>query len=319
MNTNNDAAADVRQLFYGAIPERRSEVDSLFERIAYRRADDRTGFHLESLSFDGAGLITLTDRTMQQIWLISYLTWRALHEQSGFLIVFQAQGKPYDLAETGIDLATDNAASTVSRLTKALQSFRDAESDQLEWPIDVPILTPDLRHLRDDEDHLAYDLGLFATAFVFLHEAHHTLLRVDGVPYGGIAEELECDRYAIKMLIEECDRHAEIKKYDVVLLRRKRAMGAMLGLIVVMESTDFGLSQESATHPPIGDRIKLMVEAADRLELDANDDFWIYATCSLLSKLRREARLPQTIPFTTFRSLFIIALDHLSAEASPMR
>ena len=299
-----DTGEEVKQLFHGAMPERIDEVDALVEKISYQRASDRPGFHLETVSFTGAGLVALTDRTMQQIWLISYLAWQALREQSGFLIVFQARGKPYDLRAAGIDISNDHLASKVDRLSCALGALRDADSGQLHWSTDVPKLTPDLAELRDEEDRIAYDLGLFATAFALLHESCHALKPIDGIAYGGVSEELECDRYAFGMLLGHCDQHAAFKKYNPMLLRRKRAMGAFLGLIVILESTSLGLSAESLTHPPFHDRVQMFTEVAECLELSKNDDFWIFATCGLISKLRREDLLPSTVDFDSFRDLF---------------
>ena len=41
------------------------------------------------------------------------------------------------------------------------------------------------------------------------------------------------------------------------------------------------------------------------------DDFWIFAVCTLLSKLRREERLNNNIEYESPRDLFFMALEYL--------
>jgi hypothetical protein len=123
--------------------------------------------HLEATAFFGKGLVVFTDRTLQQAWLIAYLAWRTLHEQSGFVIVSLLNNAKEDEFMTHVD-----------RLGRALADLRSADAGAAPWPADVPQLTPDLSGLRDIEDRTAYELACFAGSFLLLHETCHALKRV---------------------------------------------------------------------------------------------------------------------------------------------
>jgi len=108
MNHKTNADDDVRALFLGTAPERPEDIAKLLETTQYERAHDRPAMHLEASAFFGKGLVVLTNRTMQQVWLIAYLTWRTLHEQSGFVVVSLIKNLPYDVRGHEHDQFTAN-------------------------------------------------------------------------------------------------------------------------------------------------------------------------------------------------------------------
>ena len=163
MNDHSNADEDTKALFLGAAPERHADIEELLRTVEYKRANDRPALHLEGTAICGRGLVVLTNRTMQQIWLIAYLSWKTLHEQSGFVIVALAKKLPYD---TSLYEKNDRYIGQVDRLGNALSDLQTADSGSNPWPSDVPRLDPELSELRDEEDHAAYDLGSFAAAFV---------------------------------------------------------------------------------------------------------------------------------------------------------
>ena len=160
------------------MPERASEVAGLLETVQYERATDRPAMHLEATAFFGKGLVVFTDRTLQQVWLIAYLAWRTLHEQSGFVIVSLLNNAPYAPHQSGMNAKEDEFMTHVDRLGRALADLRSADAGAAPWPADVPQLTPDLSGLRDIEDRTAYELACFAGSFLLLHETCHALKRV---------------------------------------------------------------------------------------------------------------------------------------------
>lgn len=300
MSGHSSANEEAKALFLGTTPERAADVEELFKTVEYQLAHDRPAFHLEATAFFGRGLVVFTNRTMQQIWLIAYLSWKTLHEQSGFLIVALYTGCPYT---TSVYEKNDLYLAQVDRLGEALASLRTA-AENPPWPSDVPRLDPQLSELRDEEDHAAYDLGCFATAFVLLHESEHAMKRSRGEDYDGIAEELECDRYALGFLLDQCHQYAGQNNYKGIEVLRKRTMGVFLGLAVMFESTEFGLWLPSDSHPSAYERIKQLIQFIDPLITDANDEFWVFASCVMLSKARRDGLLPGKIPFQSPRNLF---------------
>lgn len=311
MSDHSNANEATKALFLGTAPERPADIEALLGIVEYRLAHDRPALHLEATAFFGRGIVVLTHRTMQQIWLIAYLSWKTLHEQSGFVIVALSRQLPYD---TGLYKKNDSYIRQVDRLGLALTDLRTADGGSNPWPSDVPRLDPELSELRDEEDHAAYDLGCFAAAFVLLHETRHALKRANGDEYGGVVEELECDRYAIDFLLDRCDQYAGQNNYEPIAVLRKRAMGVFLGLAVTFESTELGLWLPSDSHPSAYVRIKQLVHIVEPTIKDQNDDFWLFATCVLLSKARRDSQICGTIHFQSTRHLFDVVLDLMQLE-----
>ena len=290
-----DANADAKALFDGTMPEKPSEVAAILAAIDFRRASDRPALHLEAAAFFGRGLVTFTDRTMQQIWLISYLSWQGLVEQSGLVIASLLSNLPYHEVSSN-NSSLEQFAKEVDRCADALLKLRDGTDGAFPWPNDVPQLTPDLSQLRSKEDRAAYDLGCFAGSFVLLHKSCHALKRIAGLDYDGAAEEMACDSYAIDMLLDGSPEYARQNDVDPLAVVQKRAMGIFLGLIIIFEATERASWAITAGHPSIVSRATALYKRVDSLGLPPNDHFWTYATSVLLSKLRRENHLPTEDP-----------------------
>jgi hypothetical protein len=313
---DTNADGDVRALLLGVAPEQSEEIGRLMRTTQFERAHDRPAMHLEASAFFDKGLVTLTDRTMQQVWLIAYLTWRTLHEQSGFVIVSRVFGLPYDIRGNEHDAFTQD----VDRLTDALMRLREAgENAKVEdhpWPSDVPRLDPTLSNLRGVEDRAVYDLACFGCAFLLLHETHHAQKRLRNEAPGGLAEEMECDRFAISFLYDGCEQYARQHNHSLIEVARKRAMGLLIGLSVVIESTERGLWSPSESHPPVYDRIRQLLDFVGATFTDPDDPFWVFATCVMLSKLRRAGRIPTLIDFDNCRGLAVELLGLMNPSAS---
>jgi hypothetical protein len=301
MTENTNANEGVKALLLGTTPERPDDIANLLANTQFERVSDRPALHLEAISISGKGLVVFTDRTMQQIWLIAYLSWQTLREQTGFILVPLRGGRPY---ETKLFERNDRYISRVNALDRALSELRTSPSGEITWPSDVPRLDPTLSQLRDAEDRAAYELGCFAASFVMLHETHHAMKRSASEDYGGMTEELACDMFAIRFQLENNDEYAKLRTYDPTAVYRKRSIGLLFGLAVAFESTELGLWLPSRTHPMAYDRIKQLVNFVEPEITSPDDDFWVIGCCMLLSKARRHNRLPDEIPFQSCRDLF---------------
>lgn len=310
MSDHSNADEEAKALFLGTAPERRADIEELFKSVEYKLAHDRPALHLEATAFFGRGLVVFTNRTMQQIWLIAYLSWKTLHEQSGFLIVALARKSQYD---PSVYEKNDRYLAQVDRLGQALTALR-TDTGSPPWPSDVPRLDPQLSELRDEEDRAIYQLSCFAAAFVLLHESRHAIKRAWGEDYDGVAEELECDRYALSFLLDQCHQYAGHNHDEPIKVIRKRTMGVFLGLAVTFESTELGLWRPSDSHPSGYERIKQLIQLVELDIKDPNDDFWVFASCILLSKARRDGQLPDKIPFESPRDLFEKVLELMRFE-----
>lgn len=291
----NEARNDVRQLLESIAPERRVEIDALFSRrdVDYHRARDRPGFYLQT--FDR--VVLYTDRTLQQIYLIAFLTWKALMAQSGAIIVSLARRQPYDEAKVRRDPQLRQYERRVDALASALQNLRSAdELYRAEWPAEVPRLGAGPPSFADDVDRMAYEMALLALGYVLLHETRHAMFAVDGDAPGGLAEEIACDAYATDFLTRGIGEYAEMSGLPAHRAATKRAIGLLVGQAIIVESTPEHRWRAAGDHPPVGERLQTALEA---LKLPDQDDAWVFASCMLLATLRRANRPVGVVEFTT--------------------
>ena len=148
---------------------------------------------------------------------------------------------------------------------------------QVPKPLDIATAT--------QEDWLVKDFVHHALAFFFLHELRHIALHHDGIPFEAQHdEELECDRWAANFLLARSDSYAATAAEDAVKVTSKRAMGVALGTAVIAHIQELGLWKAGMQQPPIAERMKKLVSAAD---LPAADLSWTVACSFLLASLRR--------------------------------
>lgn len=307
------ADVEIRNLFTDAIPERPAEVEALLSQIDYRMAMDRPAFHLEATAIMGRGLVVFTPRTMRQIWLIGYMAWQCVREQSGFIAGFLAQGRPYDLSAPDVGDAGVQVAARIDRLGAALRTLRDAQAEQdAEWPADVPIPPEPPAEFADIEDQAAYELACFALSFVMLHESWHALERIAGRDYTGRDEERACDSYAAHLLVDQVHDYATSKSYDpdqTQSVIAKRAIGVFLGLVIILESTEIGLREPTENYPAWTERARAMLAIVEPFLTDENDNFWVFSTSVLLSRLRRDGIDVGSVHYESARQLFFQTLE----------
>jgi hypothetical protein len=281
--------------------------------IDFRWAADRPGFYLEANAIMGHGIVVFAPRAMRQIWLISFMAWQCLCEQSGFIIGFLMQRRPYDLSASDVGDAGAEAASRIVRLGAALRALRDAqEAIESDWPNDVPNPTGFRAEFAAEEDRAVYDIACIASSFVMLHEVCHALERIAGRRYAGIDEELACDRYAARFLLDRVSEYATSEGYtpeQAESVRDKRAIGVFLGLVLVLESTEIGLREPTETHPAWTQRVRATLESMEKDLTGEAFKFWVFATSIMLSRLRREGIEIGIVPYDSARQLFYVALD----------
>ncbi|MGE0119576.1 MAG: phage exclusion protein Lit family protein [Dongiaceae bacterium] len=287
---------DVDLLLSGAVPERRTEISELWSRysVDFRRAPDQAGFRLEN----AFGHVIYNDRTMLQMYLASFLAWRALRAYSGVILVLGAAGRLFDPVEVArlpnqapADLAVDNLAIVLQQLGNAW-----AVGD-VPWPSEIP--APTLNRHRDVEDQAAQDIALLATAYTLLHEVRHVMLAHDGGSQGGWREEMDCDAFARDMMLNGISRFARENGVSIEKVWTKRSIGIALANAILVEITPPALWRGSS-HPPIADRVRANYSAWPR---DPWDAVWMYMACMIIGRLRRDGRKIEAIPFESARDL----------------
>lgn len=306
------ADVETRNLFLDTAPERSAELEILLQKIDFRLAADRPAFHLEATAIMGRGLVVFTPRTMRQIWLIGFMAWQCMHEQSGFIVGFLMQGRPYDLSAPDVGDAGAEAAARIVRLGATLRTLREAQDErEHDWPTDVP--TPPIPPAElAEEDQAAYELACFALSFVMLHESWHALERIAGRDYAGRDEELACDSYAAHLLLDRVSEYATSKAYtpaQTESVSAKRAIGVFLGLVLMLESTEIGLREPTEDHPAWTARVRAILAIIEATAADENGHFWVFAASVILSRLRRDDIEVGIVPYNSARQLFYLVLD----------
>lgn len=303
----------VRSLLFEASPERSTELELIVNLIDFRIGGDRPGFHLEASAIMGRGVVVYSPRTMQQVWLISFLAWQCVHEQSGLIIGFLLQRRPYDAAAHDVGHAGVEATRRIIRLSEALRQIRDLHNrDEGGWPNDVPLPRRSCAEFVEVEDRAVCEICCLASAFIFLHECHHALERVAGRDYAGREEELACDGYAARFLLDRVECFAVSRNYTLTqagTAKIKRAIGVFLGLVLMLESTEKGLRGPTDSHPAWTDRVRAILAIIENTLNDNDGHFWVFATSIMLSHLRRQGIDIGVAPYGSARELFYYALD----------
>jgi hypothetical protein len=295
-------AADL--LFKGVIPERTVEM-----RKAWIQGNDRVrlvprqGF----LCQEAWGVVQVSEVALRQIWLVGYAAWRSVEAYSDWIVDLLGKG-PFDLSDSSrqklhqdtYDQRFDEA------LNKALEASEALSVNELQWPDNIPY--PDENRVPSDPGHKAtFDLLCIATAYIFLHEVRHAQIASRGERFASADdEEVECDRYARSMILDEVGRYAHQKNEDEGAVQAKRILGILIAKLVIVAITPRKSWDDSGDHPPVRERLQTALNAADdpmpRL-------FWAEAAAMVASFARYFGTIHGPIPFTSWRELAYALAD----------
>ena len=290
----NSAARDMIELLRKAAPERTKEIEEAIERTGFHKQADGPGFEFKNVF----GQVVFSDRSLLQVYLLSFLAWRALRAYSGLIILMLYKQLPFNTAgvahlpeQREADAAVDSLAGTLSELRKAFATI------DVPWPKDVP--PPASTRHENVEDQAAQEISLLALAFIVLHETHHVTLAELGLSTGDWAEENACDAFARDLLLSSAEEYARSCGDDPDMVRNKRAIAIGLANAIYAEITPKHLWQGS-DHPPIADRC--FANYAGWPE-DRNSSAWVYMASVLAAQLRRRGVETGDITFGSAREL----------------
>jgi hypothetical protein len=287
-------AADV--LICSAAPERVDELSELW-------GTGRDRVHLtEKGEFDineVFGLIQVTEITLREIWLLSFAAWSAIQAYGGLFWYLNLVRQPFERdVIAGLHGQTDIDAAYDALLAKA-RALRSGENlHTFEWPANVPEPTPE-NIFSNRHDEAAFNLACIAGAYVFLHEIRHVRFSREGDrPSDSRVEELECDAFARRFLLEKVDAYARGSGKLVQDVRAKRALGVAVAKAVIMEVQDHW--ESTATHPAGGVRVRSFLEDVPE---PVREWFWLCSASFLAAICRTRGRLPARLDFSSARDL----------------
>ncbi len=306
---NLDATTEeISRMIFATIPERKEELIAMYEKYNpfYREQPDMPGFMMEGGPF---GAIFFTHRTLMQIWMLGFTSWKAMMSYSGLLFLFRFSQLPFDIEKVNripgqnkYDKEFDEAISKVRELAQI------EKMDDFVWPDFVPF-PPDGKP-KDTEEAAVFDLIIMASAYILLHEMKHVQFVQDGDdPQNDHKEEILCDEFARSMMLDNIEEYSKSSGYDLNALINKRTMSIALAsflMLVVTRKEDW---KGTRSHPPMSVRVRALI---DSVSLANNDFAWNYLASLLLSQLRLEKKLPKEIAFGNPKSFCLRLLDYTS-------
>lgn len=284
-----DVSDAVDLLFSGATPERLAELQADWGDHPDRvRLVGAPRFLLQQMY----GVVQVNEIALKQIWLVGYAAWRAVSSYSERLTHAAYSGVNFDPvrwhqipAQRDLDTRFDALLDKVSELGKT------DPADSFQWPDDIPYPEEGLR-ITDVEQKGTFDLVCIAGSYVFAHEIRHGLLERDNKqPVSIFDEELECDQWALDLIIGRVSDYSHSSGYDECLVTSKRLLGIVVAQLTILTITPRHLWDASADHPPVQDRFRNVLDATPE---SVPGWYWLTVASMLTAFSRRHGLLGET-------------------------
>lgn len=267
----------IKNLILSSAPERLDEINDIWEanKPQFNIKNDDKGFTLEAGAF---GLILFDHKTLAQIWLLSFSATKALTLYQGYLLNAEISGMPFspiNLAYDDEELKLKLEITEILRSIKELQKLDDIS--KFSWPSNIP--SPYNGKPADLEGGMSFDLLCIGSAFCFLHELNHVILRNEQIELAEHEEEFQCDKFARNFLLENIFQYAQSEGCDLDKVKSKRCMAIAFATMVLFAATPTNQWLGSRTHPSSIERLRVLLKEVD---LTSNDKLWPYLSSILI-------------------------------------
>lgn len=291
----------VANLLRGACPERAEELEKFWNLFEPRFALKQDGVG-SAISASGSK-VSWMHKAFAHDWVVTFAGFKALAAYGPhvwFGEVFSGEISAQALRDDEGLAAAEAELDTLLYFAKQILLVDALE--KLAWPPGVPVPFSSREELNNTEHQACFDIACLAAAATFLHELRHVQFAAEGTTTTALAdEEVACDDYSRMMLLEKVDAHCSATGEAVERVASKRVIGlATAALSIGQAETPTMASAIQGTHPPLRDRFMHLALEADVTE---NATCWTYIACLLIALLRRSARLPQQVQFTSPKHL----------------
>jgi hypothetical protein len=244
----------VCNLFLGCAPERETDLRDLWRQLAPEfqltgPVDEGARFVMKAGCYR---YVRFNHRVLRAFWIGGFAAWE------GFAAV-QKSVTSGTLLELG----------RFRELISAFEAIILSESPELEM---LPSGVAEPGHYTnanaDVQGRAAAELATIACGWVLLHEVRHLQHQQDGTgaavdnkePQKAWAEELSCDEFATRFLLERVGEYAHKENVDSEPVSRKRQLGIYFALfaMAVLAKDNWG---DTETHPSLQRRISAAHEA----------------------------------------------------------
>ena len=281
-------------LLLGAVPERRADIQHLWEKYNPRVVvcDNASGVTLnatmERIEFDS--------KTMDVFWLIAFSGWRAIECYSPHVLCSFAMNANIEqlIREDG---TLDEIERDYKERRPAVHSLIDARGGlDIRWPPDLPRPSADRNALEDSHYKAAFNLTLLAIAFALFHEFRHVMLDIDGMrPADRREEELACDVWAREFMTGNVATYAKQHGNSYMEVLRKRSLGFALAALVLHDITPVWDHGGNRQYPSLADRFTAIL---GNTALSAHDPFWVFTASLLLGVFRQRGTSTNFAPMS---------------------
>jgi hypothetical protein len=262
-STSTEEAA--RNLFKGCAPERGDEIEAFFKDLQLRfnitEDTDNNGSATPVIEAGCYTLVRFNHRTMRLFWLAAYIAWEA------YCAVSKTDEQRVSLLNT-------------DRFKILLQAFEDTKNasnvDSISLPCGIPEPGVYPPSATNPQERAVAELATFAVGWAFLHEIFHIKCQQSGASSSDKndeekrKEELACDAYATKFLMEKVGCYARENNVNELDVMRKRRWGIYFAFFAMTLLTKDNW-QETSTHPSMQARIDQLQRCLDRKDPDIAD------------------------------------------------
>lgn len=238
----SDIQLAVKQLFIGVAPERSDELSKLWDEYQLRfnllPEDGRDGkFVMDAGAYRD---VRFNHRALRAFWVSVFAAWE------GYRV---ALGDAID-------------SSRFRSLLDAVHEILETEDPcEVQLPDGIPAPGVFVEARLDSQARAAAELAVFSAGWALLHEVRHiqhqqagTSAEIDGALESKHAEEVSCDEFAIRFILERSGDYATQHSVSKELVDQKRQAGVHLALFAL---TVIARNHWAATkdHPSIQTRI----------------------------------------------------------------
>ncbi|WOA52332.1 phage exclusion protein Lit family protein [Dickeya solani] len=290
-NGDHTVQDGVRNMFSGSIPERKKEIDdfwSYFDMNFQIHEDD----HPDGKYIFDAGMykfIRFNHRVLRIFWIGSFSAmagYIAINEslskkldefnkkRDTILEKYSHMGVMDFPDQLALNTLLNNFTCEISNhdtvdfsfFNELIRCFENSTIDNLSDEKPLPAGVPEPGVLPDKEKNpigrATAEVAIIAAAWAFLHEVRHILHQQQGTSYDPYdfteeeahAEELSCDEFATKFILDNIDDYCDQSGYDLDLVRKKRKLAIYIALfnLALLTKDNWGSSK---THPSLKERM----------------------------------------------------------------
>jgi hypothetical protein len=299
-----DPNEDFPRIMCQSAPERAEETLALLRQHQVHFYADQKGASIRFEVLPSAGLITVGTLGVGRLWAHAY----------GAFTLYDAVSCKH---ASGLGLLRLDSTSAL-RSGKALMKWAiDADlalardptaADKHEWIKRIPDGLPlpfDDRPFASPE-HVADDLALLATGFIFFHElAHLELAHRECKGEASHGQEHEADAWAARWMLESTVIEP--------LARTKRLLGVAIGLGWLASNEIYQGVERSESHPPSHERLQRILSSHVP---EPNHVVWAFTLVFIDLHLQTRGILPKpSQSFSTFRAAALDRIGRVEALA----